>query len=67
MINHIVVHLPDRSLIDRQSLAMLIGRPEETIRRKVPVFEYRHGKALYDMDEAVKVLSKVRERRPRAA
>lgn len=67
MINHIVVHLPDQSLVDRQTLAMLIGRSEETIRRRVPVVEYRQGKALYDMDAATDILSRVPARRSRAA
>lgn len=67
MINHIVVHLPDRSLVDRQTLAMLIGRSEETIRRRVPVVEYRQGKALYDMDAASAILDRVPARRSRAA
>lgn len=67
MINHIVVHLPDRSLVDRQTLAMLIDRSEETIRRRVPVVEYRQGKALYDMEAAADILSRVPTRRSRAA
>jgi hypothetical protein len=67
VINHIVVHLPDRSLVDRQTLAMLIGRSEETIRRRVPVVEYRQGKALYDMDAATEALSRIRRRRTNAA
>lgn len=65
MINHIVVHLPgDRSLMDRQTLAVWLGRSEETIRDHCRVEEYRNGKALYDEAEARETLTKVRRRGP---
>lgn len=65
MIQHIVVHLPgDKSLIDRQSLAMLLERSEETIRKTCEVVEYRQGKALYNMDDAAEALHKARRRGP---
>lgn len=64
MITHIVVHLPDRSLMDRRTLAMWLGRSEETIRDRCQVVEYRQGRAMYDVDEATEALANVRRRRP---
>lgn len=62
VINHIVVHFPDRSLMDRQTLAVWLDRSEETIRDRCEVVEYRSGKAMYDEAEARETLTKVRRR-----
>lgn len=60
-INHVIVHQQDmqgreRVLIDRQTLARLMGRSEHTIRAQCPVVCYRDGKAMYDMDACDKLL-----------
>jgi hypothetical protein len=59
MINHIVVHQQSRSLIDRQTMALLTGRSVHTIRLCCPVAEYLRGKALYDVDECEKILNSI--------
>lgn len=67
MISPFVVHLADRSLMDRRTLAMWLGRSEETIRDRCQVVEYRQGKAMYDVDRATETLAKVRRRGPNKA
>lgn len=57
----------ERVLIDRQTLAKLTGRSQETIRKRCDVVEYRDGKALYDMNAAEKKLKKVPARDRKAA
>lgn len=65
-INHVIVHQQDmqgreRILIDRQTLAKLTGRSQETIRKRCDVVEYRDGKALYDMNKADETLRDTRQ------
>lgn len=67
MIRHVVVYRDGGALVDRQTLAKLIGRSEETIRRRCVVAEYRHGKALYDLDAAEETLNRIPTRRRLAA
>ena len=63
VIRHVVVYRETGALLDRQTLALLTGRSEETIRRRCAVVEYRDGKALYDLDAAEEVLNRTPARR----
>lgn len=65
MIRHIVVYAEGSALVDRQTLAALTGRSEETIRKKVTPVEYRYGKALYDAFQAEEILASTRQQRTR--
>ena len=67
MIRHIVVYRNNTALIDRQTLAHLTRRSVETIRRRCPVAEYQHGKALYDIDVCEPILNGIPTRRRVAA
>ncbi len=52
-IRHVIVHeSPDRTLVDRQTLAYVTQRSANTIRAVCEVVEHRDGKALYDLDAA---------------
>lgn len=62
MIRHIVEYEYGRTLLDRQTLAMLSGRSVNTIRAKCSVVEYRDGKALYDMEQCATILDATRAR-----
>jgi hypothetical protein len=60
----IIVHLPGgRSLVDRQTLALVTGRSVNTIRARCEVTEHRDGRALYDLDQAQAVLAAIPTRR----
>jgi hypothetical protein len=62
--NPIIIHLPDgRSLVDRQTLALVTGRSVNTIRARCPVTEHRRGRALYDLDQAQQTLAAIPPRR----
>ena len=61
MIRHVVVYREGAALVDRQTLAKLTGRSEETIRKKLVPVEYRHGKALYDAFQAEEILTATRQ------
>lgn len=63
MTRHVVIYEPDRTLIDRQTLARLTGRSMHTIRLRCPVAEYRDGRALYDADQVEKILNTIEARR----
>lgn len=67
MIRHVVVYRDGGALLDRQTLALLTGRSEETIRRRCAVAEYRDGKAMYDLDTAEATLQSVLKRRPKGS
>lgn len=64
MIRHVVVYRGETALVDRQTLAHLTGRSEETIRKRLTPVEYRHGKALYDALKAEEILTAIRLRGP---
>jgi hypothetical protein len=61
--DHIVIHEADRTLVDRQTLALLTGRSVHTIRARCDVAEHRDGRALYDIDQAEQVLEAIPTRR----
>jgi hypothetical protein len=50
-------------LVDRQTLALVLGRSVHTIRLRCPVAEHRGGRALYDLDQAEAVLNAIPTRR----
>ncbi|WP_394621268.1 hypothetical protein JNUCC0626_19885 [Lentzea sp. JNUCC 0626] len=55
----IVLVGPDRTLIDRHSLAFLTQRSVNTIRAHCQVETYHRRHALYDLDRARAVLAEV--------
>lgn len=61
----LIIHEPGRTLIDRQSLALLTGRSVNTIRARCEVVEHQDGRALYDMERAAAVLAATPTRRKR--
>jgi len=68
-VRSVIIHEPGRTLIDRQSLALLSGRSVNTIRARCEVVDHRVGRALYDMERAAAVLAAIptRRRRPPVA
>lgn len=57
---HVIVYEgPQRTLVDRQTLAVLVQRSEHTIRARCPVAEHRQGRALYDLEQVVSVLATI--------
>lgn len=60
-----MIYLKDRVLLDRQTLAALSGRSAETIRRRLPVAEYRNGRAYYHLDQAKALLDAIPKRHHR--
>lgn len=67
MIRHVVVHEPDRMLIDRQTLAKLTGRSVHTIRARCPIERHKDGKALYDAERCEAILADIEDRKRRRA
>jgi hypothetical protein len=65
MTRHVVIYEPDRTLIDRQTLAKLTGRSVHTIRAKCPIADHRQGKAVYDMEECAAILNEIPTRQSR--
>lgn len=63
MTRHVVVYEPGRTLLDRQTLAVLTGRSVHTIRARCVVAGHRDGRALYDMEDAAAVLDRLPTRR----
>jgi hypothetical protein len=61
VIRHVVVYREGSALVDRQTLAKLTGRSEETIRKKIVPVEYQQGKALYDAFLAEETLAGTRQ------
>lgn len=60
MIRDIVyVERDGRALLDRQSLSALLKRSVHTIRARCPIVGHERGKALYDMEECIKILASV--------
>lgn len=65
--NHIVLYEHHRTLVDRQTFALLSHRSEHTIRAKCPVATYHDGKALYDMEHCAAILQATPSRHRTAA
>ena len=65
----LIIHEPGRTLIDRQSLALLTGRSVNTIRARCEVVEHKYGRALADLACAAAGLAAIptRRRRPPVA
>lgn len=57
MIRHVVVYREGRALVDRQTLAVLAGRSIHTIRARCPVVGHEKGKALYEMEHCLVILT----------
>lgn len=62
MIRHVVVYRDGRALVDRQTLAQLASRSVHTVRARCAVIDRAEGKALYDMEDALIVLSELPKR-----
>lgn len=65
MKRHVVIYEQDRTLMDRQTLALLSGRSVHTIRAKCPVVKHKRGRALYDMEQCAAILADTPTRQPR--
>lgn len=60
MIRDIVyVERDGRALVDRQTLSHLVRRSVHTIRARCPIVGHERGKALYDMEECIKILDSI--------
>lgn len=59
----IVLSHHDPVLVDREALVALTGRSEHTIRLRLTPVKYRHGRAMYDMEQAVATLDTIPTRR----
>lgn len=62
---HVVIYQPERTLIDRQTLAQLAGRSVHTIRARCPIADHHNGRALYDMEQCAAILDRIPTRRRR--
>lgn len=62
----LVVYEKERTLIDRQTLALLTGRSIHTIRARCPIATHQDGRALYDMEQTAAILEAIptRQKRP---
>jgi hypothetical protein len=63
----VVVYRNGIALLDRQTMAHVSGRSVHTVRAKCPVAEHHLGRAMYAMEECLKLLDKIPTRRARTA
>lgn len=59
----VILFRDDGQYLDRHSLAALIGRSVETIRRRCPVAFYYGGKAVYHLTDCERILDRIPARR----
>lgn len=63
MIRHVVHVEGQRIYMDRQSLAMYLGRSVNTVRARCPIDHHRARKAMYDAIACAELLEKIATRR----
>ena len=67
MKNPVVVYRNGVALLDRQTMAHMAGRSVHTVRAKCPVAEHHLGRAMYAMEECLKILNAIPTRQRAAA